>query len=135
MTSSNLTSFTRWLMLATGAGDVVAGVMLACVPAAFLSLAGLVPVGAEAEVFLRWVGTFAAAVGAAYLFGAIGHAPGRLRATLGLTLIFRLATACFGVMALALGWLAKPWATVVVVNVGLVIVQGWLLAKGVGNEV
>lgn len=135
MTSDSYSRLASRLLPVVGVGDVAAGLALAGVPAAVLPLAGLTPPGAEALVFLRWVGIFAAAVGAAYLLGGCSRAPGALRWTLLLTLPFRAGTGVFVTWALVRGALALPWAAVAAVNLGLVAAQAALLAKGAGRAV
>lgn len=128
------TRYTRWLFLAVGLGDLGAGLALAFVPAMVLPWLGLAAPGAEAEAYLRWIGTFAAAVGATYLWGGVAGEPGRLRSALGFTMIFRVAVGLYATVAVVRGWLAPTWAAVAVANGGLVVAQSWLLAKGAGRD-
>ncbi len=134
MTSAALTRFARWLLVATGAGDLGAGLILASVPVAGLSLAGLTISGGEATTYLRWVGVFAAAVGAVYLRGGLQPGALRIRETLVVTLIFRIAVGAYATFAVVRGWLAPAWSAVALANVGLVILQTGLLVKGAGRD-
>lgn len=131
MSSVTPTRLARWLLLATGVGDVGAGLALAFAPAAALAMAGLAAPGDEALVYLRWVGVFAGAVGVLYLRGGSGA---RVREVLGSTLIFRAPVGVFVTVAVLRGWLAPVWAGVALINVGLVVVQAGLLAKGAGRD-
>ena len=131
MTHAALPTYARWLVLATGAGDVAAGLALVAAPGAVLPLVGLAVPEGDGAVYLRWVGLYAAALGAAYLLGGQTRAPGALRAVLSLTLPFRLGTGVFVSLAVGRGALAAPWLFVAAINLALVAAQGWLLAKGV----
>lgn len=133
MIAATTTRLARRLLLVVGAGDVGAGLALACMPAAALGLVGLATPDAEASVYLRWVGVFAAAVGGLYLRGALGPAA-RLREVLGATLIFRTAVGAYATFAVLRGWLAPVWSGVALANLGLVAVQIVLLAKGAGRN-
>jgi hypothetical protein len=134
MTSAALTRFARWLLLATGVGDLGAGVTLAIAPLAGLSLAGLTMPEGDATAYLRWVGVFAAAVGAVYLRGGLQANAFRIRETLVVTLIFRMAVGTYATFAVLRGWLAPAWSAVAIANVGLVVLQAGLLAKGAGRD-
>jgi hypothetical protein len=133
MIAATTTRLARHLLLVVGAGDVGAGLALACVPAAALGLAGLTEPDAEATVYLRWVGIFAAAVGGLYLRGALGPAA-RLREVLGATLIFRSVVGAYATFAVLRGWLAPVWSGVAIANLGLVAAQLVFLAKGAGRD-
>jgi hypothetical protein len=133
MIAATTTRLARHLLLVVGAGDVGAGLALACVPASALGLAGLAAPNAEATVYLRWVGIFAAAVGGLYLRGALGPAA-RLREVLGATLIFRSAVGAYATFAVLRGWLAPVWSGVAIANLGLVAAQLVFLAKGAGRD-
>jgi len=109
-------SLPRWqrgAIVALGAGDLATGVLLVLSPATVESLLGLAPSPPAASVFLRWVGLFVAAVGAAYLapfrIAAAASRRERLRFALAWTAWTRLAVAAFvgaAVLAAALpdGW-------------------------------
>lgn len=122
------------LSLGAGALDFGTGLGLVAAPALVLALMGVAPVGAEAETFLRWVGAFVGAVGASYLWAvwrwrASGN-PALLRATLELTVIFRLAAGGFSAWALATGRLPLLWVSVPVTDFALAAAQVWLLRRG-----
>jgi hypothetical protein len=100
--------------LVAGFGDAATGLLLALRPALPLALLGLPAPPAGAGIYLRWIGVFVAAVGAAYLYPWLvpgrGERRGRLRAALELTAGARLAVAGFlgaAVLGAALGegWL------------------------------
>lgn len=129
MTDNALNPFARALAWSVGVLDLGAGLTLALVPWAALSWIGIELPGADAGVFLRWVGVFVAAVGAAYLRAASGS-PERLRMGIEFTLWFRGATGLFSAWAIARGWLGMGWLAVPLVNLGLTGAQWWLLARG-----
>lgn len=122
------------LALAAGGLDFCTGLGLVAAPARLLPLMGVPAIGAEAETYLRWIGAFVAAVGCSYLWAlgrwkATGDAA-LLRATLELTVIFRLAAGAFSAWALATGRLAPAWASVPVTDFALAAAQTWLLRRG-----
>lgn len=106
----------RWQRLAIqalGVGDLATGALLAASPQRVEALLGLASSDPAADVFVRWLGVFVAAVGAAYLLpwrvadGAARRE--RVRGALEWTALARLAVAAFvgvSVMAAALpeGW-------------------------------
>lgn len=124
----------RGLAGAAGALDFCTGIGLVCLPLRVLPLMGVVVPGAEALVFLRWVGAFVAAVGASYLLALARGGGARLRGVLEFTIVFRLAAGVFSAGAIALGWLAPAWLAVPATDFVLVGAQLWLLAKGVGRD-
>lgn len=112
-----------------GAMDFLTGVALVFAPAPTLRLMQVAPPGAEAMVFLRWVGAFVGAVGASYLLAAWNGSETRLRAVLSLTVVFRLAAGGYSAAAIWAGWLSPAWASVPVTDLALVVVQLWLLGR------
>jgi hypothetical protein len=90
--------------------------------------------GAEALIYLRWVGAFVAAVGASYLIALVIGGGARLRAVFEFTIVFRLAAGVFSAVAIARGWLAPVWVSVPLADFALAAVQAWLLRKGVGRD-
>jgi hypothetical protein len=118
-----------WLALGAGALDFSTGLGLAFAPERALPLLGVPVPGAEALIWLRWVGAFVWAVGASYLLALVLGGAMRLRAVLESTLPFRLATGIFGTVALTQGWLAPAWAGVPLADFGLFTAQLWLLRR------
>lgn len=118
-----------WLALGAGGLDFCTGLGLAFAPAEALPLMGLAVPGAEALIWLRWVGAFVWAVGASYLLALLLGGETRLRACLELTLPFRLAAGVFGAVAVARGWLSPLWAGVPATDFALVAAQLWLLRR------
>jgi hypothetical protein len=123
----------RWLLLAAGALDLASGLGLALSPAAALRAAGGPVPGAEALPYVRFVGAFVLAVGACCLWAGVGP-DGRLRAVLGATIFFRLATGTYAGAAVAAGWLPGAWLAVAAADAALIGAQAWLLAKGAGQH-
>ncbi len=87
-----------WLALGAGAADFCSGLGLAFVPAHVLPLMGLSVPGAEALIWLRWVGAFVWAVGASYLLALALGGEARLRTLLELTIPFRFSAGVFSVI-------------------------------------
>jgi len=122
--------------LAAGACDLTTGVLLIATPFTVLGLMGVAEApGTGAEgVYLRYVGTFVAAVGASYLYplvlslrgGGRGGAE-RLPTVLEVTALVRGAVALFVTAAVSAGSLAAPWLLVAGVDGGLALVQIWLV--------
>lgn len=112
-----------------GAMDLFTGVALVAAPALTLRLMRVEAPGAEALVFLRWIGAFVCAVGASYLPAAWRGTEERLRAVFGLTMIFRLAAGGYGATAILAGWLSPGWASVPATDLALAAAQWWLLSR------
>ena len=129
-----LTRVARGLALGAGSLDAATGLGLVFVPVLVLGLMGATPPGAEALIYLRWVGAFVAAVGASYLIALVAGGGARLRSVLEFTIGFRVAAGLFSAVAIARGWLAPVWISVPVTDFALAAVQGWLLRKGVGRD-
>lgn len=122
--------------LAAGACDFTTGVLLIAAPFTVLGLMGvaLAPEAAGDGVYLRYIGTFVAAVGASYLYPVVlalvtgGRAGAeRLPTVLEVTALVRGAVALFVTAAVARGALATPWLLVAAVDGGLAVFQIWLL--------
>lgn len=118
-----------WLALGAGSMDFATGLGLVFAPATALALMGAAAPGAEALVFLRWVGAFVGAVGASYLLALARGGDARLRAVLEFTIVFRLAAGGFSAAALGLGWLPWVWASVPAADFALAGAQAWLLRR------
>jgi hypothetical protein len=131
MTRNKPEQMAAWLALGAGGLDLATGLGLVLAPALVLQLMGVVPPGAEALVYLRWIGAFVGAVGFSYLW-ALGRRDGALlRHTLELTVWFRLAAGGYSAWALATGALPPGWASVPVTDFLLAAAQVWLLRRGV----
>lgn len=122
------------LCLVAGGLDFGTGLGLVTVPQWILPLMGVEIPGSDGMVYLRFVGAFVAAVGASYLW-ALAAPQERLRTVLGVTILFRLAAGSYSLAAIALGTLPIAWISVPLTDFGLVALQSWLLAKGVGRHV
>ena len=127
---STLVKGARALALAAGAMDLATGLGLTFAPAWTLARMGVAGPGAEALVFLRWVGAFVGAVGASYLVALARGGAGTLRETLATTLLFRLAAGGYCAAAVLGGTLAPRWIVVAFTDLGLAAVQAWLLRRG-----
>jgi len=124
-------SLARLLCVFAGAMDTLAGLGLMLIPTVVLPLMWVALPGAEALIFLRFVGAFVAAVGCTYLWALAAPAE-RLRVVLGATIFFRLAAGGYSLSAIALGHLSPLWLSVPVTDFGLVLAQTLLLRRGAG---
>ncbi len=114
----------RLLALAAGSLDFATGLALALAPAFTLRLMLIPdPVGPEAQIYLRFVGAFVAAVGASYLLALARGTVADLRAAFLFTLPFRLFAGLFTSVALFLNWLPLPWISVPLTDFALVALQ------------
>jgi len=118
-----------WLALGAGMLDFGSGLGLALAPAQVLPLMGLTVPGAEALIWLRWVGAFVWAVGASYLLALLLGGAARLRTLLELTIPFRLSVGVFSAVVIAGGWLSVGWASVPATDFTLLVAQLWLLRR------
>lgn len=125
----------RFLALGAGTMDLATGAGLVIAPAWTLARMGVDAPGAEALVFLRWVGAFVGAVGASYLVALARGGDGRpLREVFVTTLLFRLAAGGYCAAAVATGALGPRWLVVAAIDLGLAAAQAWLLRRGGGND-
>jgi hypothetical protein len=129
----NPTQLARWLALGAGALDGTMGVSLVVGPAVTLRTLGISVPGAEALLFVRFVGVLVAAVGASYLW-AWWRPVERLRVVLGATIFFRVATGSYTGAAVLLGALPRAWGQIALADSALIVAQAWLLAKGAGRD-
>ncbi|MFI5337649.1 MAG: hypothetical protein ACHQ5A_12750 [Opitutales bacterium] len=113
------------LALVAGGMDFLTGLGLGFAPEFTLRLMLVPPPEPAALPYLRFVGAFVGAVGAAYLW-ALG-APARLRTTLAVLVFPCAAAAGFTGLAVSLGALPAPWLSVTVTDLTLVAMQLWLL--------
>jgi len=123
--------YSRLLALLAGAMDATTGLGLVGAPALTLGCM-LVPVpGAEALLYVRFVGVFVGAVGASYLvaLGRGGSEP--LRKVFECTMLFRAAAGLFTGGAVLAGALAPAWLAVTFTDLSLVGLQVWLLRVAV----
>lgn len=127
------TGFIRRFAWAAGVMDLATGAGLIVAPGWTLGWMGVETPGAEALVFLRWVGAFVGAVGASYLMAAARRSEGHLREALSLTLLFRLAAGGYCAAAVLGGALSLPWIVVAVTDLSLAGLQAyWLRAWRAG---
>lgn len=109
----------RWqlaALIALGAGDLVTGALLVAAPTFAFAQLGFAPVAPAATIFVRWIGVFVAALGAAYLlpFRVVDkrERDERLRAALEWTALARLAVAAFVAFAVLTAALPEGWCFV-----------------------
>lgn len=119
----------RGLAFCAGAMDAATGAGLVALPGLTLAVMGVATPGAEALVFLRWVGAFVGAVGVSYLLAlARGGAP-RLRAVFEFTILFRVAAGGYCAFAVLAGALEPRWIVVALTDGALAATQLWLLGR------
>jgi hypothetical protein len=130
---NKLEKIARCLALVAGGLDACTGLGLVFGPAVMLRLMHVGPVGAEAEIYLRFTGVFVGLVGFSYLWGLLRGAA-TLRMVLALTAWFRLVVGFFSAWAVLTGRLAPAWASVPVTDLVLAVAQAWLLHRGVFRD-
>lgn len=108
--------------------DLGTGLALVAAPAFTLGLMFVPTPEPAALVYVRFVGAFVAAVGASYLWALLEPAA-RLRTVFGATILFRLSAGIFTLAAVLLGALAPAWLSVSATDLGLVVLQAWLLRR------
>ena len=118
------------LALVAGTMDAATGAGLVAFPVFTLGAMRVAAPGAEALVFLRWVGAFVGAVGLCYLVALARGGAGRLREVFATTLLFRAAAGGYCAVAVLTGTLEPRWITVALTDGALVLAQGWLLRRG-----
>jgi hypothetical protein len=138
MKPAGLDRIAAFLSLGAGALDTGTGLGLVLAPTLVLPLM-LVPVpGAEALVYVRFIGTFVGSVGASYLWGLLvwrnSGSPALLRAVLRLTILFRLTAGSYVLVAVLGGRLGPAWLSVTATDWTLAALQSWLLARGALRE-
>ena len=118
--------------LAVGLMDLATGLALFTAPGWTLARMGALVPESSALAYVRFCGTFVAAVGATYLLAQRRGGDASLRAALGGTLVFRLAAGTGAAVSVGAGWLDAAWAVVAVTDLGCAAAQAWLLR---GREV
>jgi hypothetical protein len=127
------------LVLALGLGDLGTGALLVAWPRGVERLLGIAPGPQEAAIWLRWIGLFVAAVGAALLVPlAATHAPARrerLCFALGGTAAVRLAVATFVAISVLSDALPHAWCRVgvydaVAASAQVALLAAWRRASG-----
>ena len=131
MKKNQLEKIAVGLALGAGSLDFCTGLGLVLAPALALKLMGAASLGAEAVVYLRWIGAFVTAVGFSYLWSLWRSDVALLRAVLELTIWFRLAAGGYSAWAMATGALPLSWVSVPATDFALVAAQVWLLRRGV----
>jgi hypothetical protein len=132
MKQKNIDQLAGWLAIGAGTLDFCTGVGLVAAPDVMLRLMGVKEVLGDL-VYLRFVGAFVGAVGASYLWASWRRKqsgdPALLRATLEITIIFRLAAGTFAAWAIWRGWLAPAWTSIPLTDFILAAGQTWLLQR------
>jgi hypothetical protein len=130
----------RWAhaaAIAIGAGDAVTGALLVAAPDVVLLLLRIAAPAAPATIFLRWIGVFVLAVGAAYLLPFAAEEPersARLRGAVAWTALARLSVTTFVSCAVLAGALGTGWCFVGTYDGLLAVAQLALVARGAFGE-
>ena len=119
----------RRLALAAGTMDFFTGLGLVFLPGPTLRLMLVTPPGAEALVFVRFVGVFVAAVGYTYLRALAGGRREDLAAALRVTIPFRAGAGTFCLWGAATGRLGPAWLGVTAADYLLAAAQAWILRR------
>jgi hypothetical protein len=127
-------TWVRRYAAAVGAMDFVTGLALVAAPALTLRSMGAVPPGAEALGYVRFAGVFVGAVGATYLAALGRGGVWRLTAALEMTFVVRVGAGLFSGVAVAVGMFDPAWLIVAATDLGCAALQGWILAKGMGDH-
>lgn len=118
---------------AVGAMDALTGLLLVVAPAVTLRLLGIKPPGAEALVFLSWMGVFVGAVGLSYGLVLLNRRRGST--VWMVTALVRVLVGVFVVCRIAAGDLVAGWAAVAVTDLLVAGVQLAVLRAGWWEEV
>ncbi len=129
MKTVKLPSWATPYALAVGLMDLATGLALFTAPGWTLARMGAVVPEAPALAYVRFCGTFVAAVGATYLLAVRRGGDASLRAALGGTLILRLAAGAGAAVSVGAGWLDPAWVVVAVTDLGCAAAQAWLLRR------
>ena len=118
---------------AVGAMDALTGLLLVVAPAVTLRLLGIEPPGAEALVFLSWMGVFVGAVGLSYGLVLLNRRRGST--VWMVTALVRVLVGVFVVCRIAAGDLVVGWGVVAVTDLVVAGVQLAVLRAGWWEEV
>jgi hypothetical protein len=112
-----------WWNAGVGAMDACTGLLLLFVPTLTLRLMGLQAIGAEARIFLSWMGAFVFGVGASYFFALRGRSPEEGEMIWKMTALVRAVIACFVVTKVVQGALEPLWLSVAATDAFVALVQ------------
>jgi len=129
MKTTNLPVWATPYALAVGLMDLATGLALFTAPGWTLARMGAVVPDAPALAYVRFCGTFVAAVGATYLLALRRGGDSSLRAALAGTFLLRLAAGTGAAVSVGAGWLDAAWALVAVTDLGCAAAQAWLLRR------
>lgn len=113
----------QWWNAGVGAMDACTGLLLLFVPALTLRLMGLQPVGAEARIFLSWMGAFVFGVGASYFFAWRVRSPEEGEMIWKMTALVRAVIAVFVIAQVSRGTLEPWWLSVAATDAFVALVQ------------
>lgn len=114
-----------WWNMGVGTMDATTGLLLMLTPGWTMRLMGVHPIGAEAQVFLSWMGAFVFSVGASYFLVLRGNESGRGEMVWRMTSLVRAVVAVFVITKVAQGVLEPLWLSVAATD-GLVAMGQWI---------
>ncbi|MCU0781473.1 MAG: hypothetical protein MUF04_10295 [Akkermansiaceae bacterium] len=112
--------------------DALTGLLLVAAPAETLCLLGIRPPGAEALVYLSWMGVFVGAVGLSYGLALLD--PRRGPVVWAFTALVRVLVGAFVIARVASGELVMNWLVVAATDLLVAVVQCWGLKAGWWEE-
>lgn len=115
--------FLRWWNVGVGAMDACTGLLLLFVPIWTLRLMGLQPIGAEAQIFLSWMGAFVFGVGASYFLALRVRLPEEGEMIWKMTALVRAVIAMFVIVQVSRGTLEPLWLSVAATDALVALVQ------------
>ena len=128
----NKKKFLMGWSIGVGAMDGLTGLLLVVVPGLVLKLIGVVPVSADALVYLSWMGVFVGGVGLSY---AIAVGDWRMgKAVWMVTALVRVLVAVFVAWRIVDGSLAGAWVTVALTDLVVAVVQMAVVRAGWWEE-
>jgi len=112
-----------WCNVGVGAMDACTGLLLMFVPTMTLRLMGLQAIGAEAQIFLSWMGAFVFGVGASYFLALRVRSPEEGEMIWKMTALVRAVIAMFVIAQVSRGTLEPLWLSVAATDALVALVQ------------
>jgi len=112
-----------WWNAGVGAMDACTGLLLLFVPTLTLRLMGLQAIGAEAQIFLSWMGAFVFGVGASYFLALRVRSPEEGEMIWKMTALVRAVIAMFVIAQVSRGTLEPLWLSVAATDAFVALVQ------------
>lgn len=112
-----------WWNAGVGAMDACTGLLLLFAPTLTLRLMGLQAIGAEARIFLSWMGAFVFGVGASYFLALRVRSAEEGEMIWKMTALVRAVIALFVIAQVARGTLESLWLSVAATDAFVALVQ------------